>query len=326
MKDSLFSEQTLQKIQKTRKIFLKVAVWVLIIELIFSAILILSGNIWGDAFVRIQGTFLILALVLFISVNNFIRIEKGDKVMQVLASVGFVCNLIWAIFAFLLIWEVVPFLWWEETTQSAFGVSYIGRRSHLTIFAMIMLITSYAAAGGFWISNTMSIEETEKPVKPLKITAIICIVYLWIFGTIMTIIQPKYDDFSDRLYKLAGLTALAFVITACAALIISKTSEKKKAKLADKNEKQAQFTPKTDAELRAEIEEKVRREMIEKEVRARMEAEQASASGANLSDAEQASASSTNLNDAEQTSVSATDSNITEQNIDEETNTSDSTI
>ena len=290
MKESFFSEQTLQKIQKIRKIFLKVAVWVLIIELAFGAILILSGNTWGDVSARIQGTFLILALVLFISVNNFIRIEKGDKVMQILASVGFVCNLIWAIFALLLIWEVVPFLWWEETTRSALGgmysYSYTGR-SHLTIFAMIMLLSSYAAAGGFWISNTMSIEEAEKSVKPLKITAIICIAYLWIFGTIMTIVQPKYDDFTTRLYQLAGLTALAFVITACAALIISKTSEKKKAKLAGKSEEPVQFTPKTDAELRAEIEEKVRREMIEKEVRARMEAEQAGANYVESSNTEQ---------------------------------------
>ncbi len=36
---------------------------------------------------------------------------------------------------------------------------------------------------------------------------------------------------------------------------------------------QQPYTPKTDEELRAEIEEKVRREMIEKEIRAKLEKE-----------------------------------------------------
>ena len=108
--NSLFSEATLQKIQKTRKIFLKFAVWILIAELVLGAILILTGS-WGIEVGRIQGTFLILALILFVSVNNFIRIEKGNKTIQVFALVGFIGNLIWGIFAFLLMWEIVPFYW-----------------------------------------------------------------------------------------------------------------------------------------------------------------------------------------------------------------------
>ncbi len=100
-KNSLFNEDTLQKIQKTRKIFLKFAVWILITELVFGAILILTGS-WDIAVGRIQGTFLILALILFVNVNNFIRIEKGNKATQIFALVGFISNLIWGVFAFLL--------------------------------------------------------------------------------------------------------------------------------------------------------------------------------------------------------------------------------
>ena len=274
MKNSLFNEDTLQKIQKTRKIFLKFAVWILIAELVLGAVLILTGS-WDVAIGRIQGTFLILALILFVSVNNFIRIEKGNKTIQILALIGFVSNLIWGIFAFLLMWEIVPFHWTEEImrTSSYSGYSYPSAKYHMTFYAIIMFIASYAAAAGFWISNILSIKETIKLVKPLKITAVVCVAYLWIFGTIVTPIEPEFKDV-ERLYQLAGLAGLAFGITALAALIISKTNKKKVAESnATMNGVSTQFTPKTEAELRAEIEEKVRREMIEKEVRAKMEAE-----------------------------------------------------
>ena len=274
MKNSLFNEDTLQKIQKTRKIFLKFAVWILIAELVLGAVLILTGS-WNVAIGRIQGTFLILALILFVSVNNFIRIEKSNKTIQIFALIGFVSNLIWGIFAFLLMWEIVPFHWTEGIMRASSysGYSYPSTKYHMTFYAIIMLIASYAAAAGFWISNILSIKETIKLVKPLKITAVVCITYLWIFGTIITPIEPEFKDV-EKLYQLASLAGLAFGITALAALIISKTNKKKVAESnTTMNGVSTQFTPKTEAELRAEIEEKVRREMIEKEVRAKMEAE-----------------------------------------------------
>lgn len=271
MKGSLFSQNTLQKIQKTRKIFLKFAVWILIAELVLGAVLILTGS-WDIAIGRIQGTFLVLALILFISVNNFIRIEKGNKTIQIFALISFISDLIWGIFAFLLMWEIVPFYWTGGGTMRT-AYSYSSTKYHMTFYAIIMLISSYAAAAGFWISNILSIKETIKLVKPLKITAVICVVYLWIFGTIITPIEPEFRDV-EKLYQLAGLAGLAFGITALAALIISKTNKKKVPESNPvMNGPSAQFTPKTEAELRAEIEEKVRREMIEKEVRAKIEAE-----------------------------------------------------
>lgn len=267
---SLFSEKTLQNIQKTRKIFLKFAVWILIAELVFGAVLILTES-WDIAIGRIQGTFLILSLVLFVGVNNFIRIEKGNRTTQVFALIGFISSLIWGVLAFLLMWEIVPFHWTEEVmrTSSYSSYSYPVTKYHMTFYAKAMLLSAFAAAGGFWISNVLSIKETIKIVKPLKVTAIVCIMYLWVFGTIITPIEPEFKDV-EKLYQLAGLAGLAFWITVLAALIISKTNREKKTEL------KAQPTPKTEAELRAEIEEKVRREMMEKEVREKMEAEKAS--------------------------------------------------
>ncbi len=273
MKDGLFSEKKLLKIQNTRKVFLRFAVWILIAELVFGAILILTGS-WDIAIGRIQCTFLVLALILFVSVNNFIRIEKGNKIIQVFALIGFVSNLIWGIFAFLLMWEIVPSYWTEEVMRPGYyNYSFLSPKYHMTFYTIIMLIASYAAAAGFWISNILSIKETVKIVKPLKITAVVCVVYLWIFGTIITPIEPEFKDV-EKLYQLAGLAGLAFGIIALAALIISKTNDKKVVKSnAAMNGASTHLTPKTDAELRAEIEEKVRREMIEKEVREKMETE-----------------------------------------------------
>ena len=295
MKNSLFSTETLQKVQKVRKIFLKVAVWVLIGELALGAILILFG-VWNVEIGKVQGTFLIIATILFMSVNNFIRIEKGNKPVQIFALIGFISNLIWGLFALLLMWEVAPVVWTEQLMERSTYLSYTHTVYHLTFYSIAMLIAAYTAAGGFWISNVLSIKETTKTVKPLKITAVVCWTYIWIFLTIMTPLDFRVEGI-ERWLALSGLAVLAFWATAIAAWIISRTSgdkptEEAASKKAAASAPQASapiaagdLTPapqasKTDAELRAEIEEKVRREMIEKEVRARIEAEQKGAAKA----------------------------------------------
>lgn len=275
----MFGENTLIKIQKVRKAFLWVAVWILIAELIGGAILILTGS-QSVIIGKIQLTFLVLALILFVGVNNFIRIEKGDRTTQCFAIMSFACGLIWGILASVLIWEIVPFTWIVESM----GDSYYRRRFysveyHLTGWAISMLIASYTAGAGFWISNVLAITETVKSVKPLKITAVISILYLWVFGTVVTLMEPEFEDV-QKFAQLAGLASLAFVVTAATALIISVTSKGKdnKSKAID-SDGSAELMAKTEAELRAEIEEKVRREMIEKEVRERLGASQPSVDG-----------------------------------------------
>ncbi len=231
---------------------------------------------WGATSGKIHGTFLVLASILLIGVNNFIRVEKGNKIIQIFALISFVSNLIWAIFAILLLWKIIPFYWTEEVmrTSSSMAYTYPYTVHHMTSYAIIMLTFAYAAAGGFWISNIMSIKETVKLVKPLKITAILCVAYLWIFETIITPIEHEFED-TKKLYQLAGLAGLAFGITALAALIISRTNRTKTIE-----SKSVQSVQKTEAELRAEIEEKVRREMIEKEIRTKIETEQMGADSA----------------------------------------------
>lgn len=273
---SFFSEDALTKIRKARQIFLKFAVGILIAELAFGAVLILIGA-WDLAIGRIQGTFLILALILFLGINSFIRLEKGNKIIQTFALIEFISSLVFGVFVFLLMWEIVPANWTEEIIKisSYNSRAYTTTISHMTFWAIATLVSSYAAIAGFCIANIMSIETTIKVVKPLKITAIVCTFYLWIFGTIITIIQPEFKDV-EKLYQLSGLAGLALVVTALAASIISKANKNKQENVARivNGNNLSQNMPKTEAEIRAEIEEKVRREMIEKEIRTKLEAEQ----------------------------------------------------
>lgn len=269
MKDNLFKLETIEKIKKARKVFLWMAVWILIGELALGAILILVQS-WDISVAKIQGTFLILAIALFVSVNNFIRMEKGDKKVQLFALISFISNIVWVILSVLLMWEALPFHWTEAAQEYSRYMEryYSVTIYHMTFWSMMMVIAISSSAAGFWISNIMTIKETIKEtikvVKPLKITAIVCVVYGWIFGVVVTLAELDYYDM-ERFYQLSSLAGIAFVVTALAAAIISRTNRKK---VEVKNEVKV---AKTDDELRAEIEEKVRREMIEKEVRAEFE-------------------------------------------------------
>ena len=104
--NSLYSEKFLSGIKKTHNIFLWAATGIMIASLILGIVLIFVDT-QNAMFAKIQGTFFMLALAAFICVNNFIRIEKGNKIVQGFASVGFVANIIWLVLGILMIWEVV---------------------------------------------------------------------------------------------------------------------------------------------------------------------------------------------------------------------------
>ena len=191
--------------------------------------------------------------------------EKGNKTIQLLSLIGFISNYIWAVFAILLVWGIVQ--WTDEAVGTIFYPNNLYTPTihrHLTIYAIIMLISAYTAAAGFLISNIISIKETIKLVKPLKITSVVCIVYLWVFGTVMTPIEPENESIK-RLLSLAALAWMAFQVTAIGAFIISKIN-KDKATIVDiaPTNDITQPTIKTESEPRTEIEEKTSEELMEK--------------------------------------------------------------
>ena len=270
----LFSDSALETMKKLKKIFLWSAVCALIGVFLLGAIMILSDGAGGAGMGRLIGTLSAVSVALFVGVNNFTRIESGDKLIQGFGLMSLGCNLIWLILAILLIWEIVPSTYYEYGSSRWGSVTL-----HVSAWVKIMSVAISLGAAGFWVSNVLSIKETVRPVKPLKITAIVCEVYCSLFA-IVVILSDMYSGEMGKWYTLSGFAALAFIATACAALIVSKSGAKNEQNVAAPVAPAGNVVPevnnpvqKSDEQLRAEIEEQVRREMIEKEVRARMEAE-----------------------------------------------------
>lgn len=277
--DGIFSDAAIERIKKIRKTFLWIAIGILILELVVGAVIIL-GQFFGLAVAKVYGVFTVIAAVLFVSINNFIRIEKGGMWEQITALVGLFANVITGILAILFILEAIPYYYYEEVEEwSMWQRSYFTKSiPHMTVIAKMFSVTYILAGAMFFISNTMATKETVKQVKILKIAALVCLIYCWIYYTIVALVEP-INLGADRFQQLAGLLGFAYVVLAVIAVIISNANNKER-----KNKKQPQpvqpitnpinnpapFVPKTDEELRMEIEEKIRREKIEKEVREKM--------------------------------------------------------
>ena len=100
-----------------------------------------------------------------------------------------------------------------------------------------------------------------KPVRPLKITALVCELYCGIYAVVVTL--GDFQNATDaRWYMLAGLAGFAFVVMACAAVIVSRSGEKKSEGMMTMNDVG------NNAEMQAKIQ-----EMVEKEIQARMAAQ-----------------------------------------------------
>lgn len=237
---SLFSENSIEKMKQIKKAFLWTAICILIGEVAVGAIMILAQSF--DPMVgRLMGTFVLCAVVLFMGVNNFSRMEKEGALVQGFAIVCLIANIIWLILAILLIWEVVP----------------------PNVFEMLkfMIISVVVAITCFLISNVWAIKETLRPVRPLKITALVCELYVGIY-VIIVVLSGNYLLASDpRGSALATLASFAFIVMAIAAVIVSRSGEKKDGGI------DAQAI-KDNKEVQATIQ-----DMVEKEVQARLKAE-----------------------------------------------------
>ena len=247
---SIFKESTIEKIKSIRKVFLWSAVCILIGELIVGAILILSQS-FNLVIGKLMGTFALCAIVLFLAVSNFSKMEKEERVIQVFALISLVMNIAWLMLAILLIWEVVSPV---EHVDGA--VYYLSTRPSMMVKLMSVAINT--GIGCFLISIVLSIKETVKPVRPLKIAALICELYCCIYAVVVTFGDITYTT-DTRWYALAGLAGFAFIVMAIAAAIVSRSGRKKDEDAAQGIDKQA---------MQATIQ-----EMVEKEVQERMKAE-----------------------------------------------------
>lgn len=268
--NSLFNQTTLLKFKKVRKALIWVATCALIATLVLGMILVFVDSQGG--FGKVQGTLLALIIAAFVSVNNFIRMEKGSKLVQGFALTGFLANIVWFITGVLLICGVVDVInvnSVNDTTMNSssystryvnpstnysyddlrgydtdliedyvisrpnYGISYCeaypsssecSTRS-LSIVAKITIIAGSIAFACFWISNVLVIKERMKAVKPLKIVAVVCQLYIVIFMVAAAFVLPTHaDETFLRWLALFGLAWSDFVIAALVAWIISRTS------------------------------------------------------------------------------------------------------
>lgn len=298
---SIISEQNLEKIENMRKYVLKAAIWMLIGGVVFGAIMILVGGTSAyDTIGKFVGTMLILAVMLVVSVNNFKMIAFRNATVQSFALLGLGTNIFWAIFWILLCWNPE----WGVTCSASVGYRGGFEICKQSMLFKVATLFSYWSALGLIGSNVMYIYEGGRKglVRPLKLTSVVLAAYEVLYLTIMIFCDYDFrSEVSARFGMLAVFVAVAwFAVTIAAAIVSSNEKSRHKAEVRRAEEarrQSAQPVPqalqlekpvvKTDAELRAEIEEQVRREMIEKEVRARLEAEKAKESGENKSDSGQ---------------------------------------
>lgn len=263
---SILGEQTITKFETSKKILLKIAIWTMVGGVVLGAVSILVG--WdgdGAMIAKLMGTVLLLGIMLLISVNNFRRIASKEAVVQILAIIGLVANIFWATLWIVMIW--VPELLTDCTDRDRF-VTTCGP----SILTKVAVCVSSLSCLGFFGSNVMSIFEGEKKsiIKPLKITCLICLVYECVYSVVMTIMEFHYSEWSQKFGMLAGFVGFAWVVLVIVALVISRSERRRLAAPRGNdsgNTTGKNVAPKSEAELRAEIEEKVRREMIEEEVR-----------------------------------------------------------
>lgn len=303
---SLFGPKAIENIKKAKSVLQKATLWTFIGGVIVSAFLILfSSTKEGEIVGKLVGTLFSLAAMMLISIVNFKGMESKFKSAQIFGVVGLVANVIFSFLWILYIWEIVSFS--EPCTYS--GLFY--RCDNIFTFAGSTEIVASCLSGiGFFGSIIcMLYEGTRRSViRPLKITALICLIYADVyyayimlsFGDIYR--ASRLSDLQGRLMALAGFASFVFLVTLIIAAILAKQEKnkifyadnKKKQQLVDhaisqlnnkdldSNNNEKMHAPNgtydepmtsSEDEIRAEIEAKVRREMEEKAMRERIEKE-----------------------------------------------------
>lgn len=256
---------------------MKTAIWLLVGGVVMGALTILFGGISsGEIIGKFMWTLFIVALMMMVSVNNFKMVATEEAAIQSFALVGLVSNLLWALLWTILCW--VPELGSTCSSSCSYCSSY---SCGMSVLFKCAVSFSYLSALGLLGSNVLSIYEGDKKslIRPLKITAVVCATYEFLYLTVMTIFNYNFtSEFASRLGMLAVFAGFAWFAIVITALILSTNEKSRRAKRDDsetqKSKRNEVSVAKSEEELRAEIEEQVRREMIEKEVRAKLGAEQ----------------------------------------------------
>lgn len=302
----LISDQSLEKFKAFRKNLLKIAMWIFVGGVVTGVLLILFGGTdSAEVMGKIMGTLFLLALGFAVSSNLVGKLEEDNAAAQGFAILGIFASLAAIVMWILFIWGVFP----EYAKTNCRGIFDCYNSEYHIMYKISLFITNIASLG-FFAANTIAIKEYDRgsAMKPLKITAVIALVYTEIYSAITvfnnnTVFRTQ-DDFSTRLNLLAAFASGIWLIATIVALIISHGAKKQmtrnniaserellekvhkqldglqnsKASDSKASESEASETKKDDLpddeeEMRKEIEKRVRAELMEKEIRERVEAE-----------------------------------------------------
>lgn len=243
-------DSSIAKILKNKKIFIQLIVWSIVAQAIFGVIIIVTQN-WTVLLGKIQAILVILTISAIFCLLNFEQMESKDKLVRSLGFFSFSFTLITMVLWILATLEIFPMYSYSNSY-------YMG----LSILAKILYISAVLTVSTFLISKFLIIKEIATSIRPLKYTAITCALY----GAVFLIVELLGDFTITRatpiFIELFGFAMGIMVLSGIVVGVISSSASKKQ-----KQVKQ----PKTDEEIRMEVEEKVRREMIEKEVRGQYE-------------------------------------------------------
>ena len=244
-----------------KKQILMAGVWILIAEAIFGFFVILS-QVWDPLIGKIQAIFLILAIGMFVSLASFSLMEDKNVLVRNMGALCFASCMLGIVLWILIILEVLPV---EVASNSGTGRAYA-----MSIWIKTTIIAWATFMSALICGGMVRTEENSNLVLPLKLTCIVSLAIAYVLSIVLVILDFNLGKNGGVIIaELMGFSILVMVITGIAAAKISgntKEAQKKGKASAGMN-----VGPKTDAELRTEIEEKVRREMIEKEVREEFE-------------------------------------------------------
>ena len=242
--NSLFNDSTIGKITKIRKIFQKVTVGLVIGLFALLAVFIVVGASNSEVIAKIFALLTVWVIGILIAMSNFKCIEKKQRIAQIFSIVSLATCAIWVII-------------------SSFNALMDNEWMNTPLAKILAVISDTMVCGlfGAWITT---IKENGGPIKPLKITALSCLVFFWFYAILVVLMDAESLD--PTFSALAGLAVLAFMVTwAMAASMSGRNDKEKLNKIADAGAQS----------LNTEDMQKQIREMVEKEVQERLKAEQA---------------------------------------------------
>lgn len=307
----IFNESTVNVFKSIKNVFRQIATWTLIAGVVFGAILICLGSSDSSEIVgKMMAMFFVLGLAMLICTNNVYRLENEHPSVQIFALISLFANAIWFILWTICIWADMTKLS-DAITLYSFAVTASIIAGFTLVASNTMAIYEGTKKGTILplkITSIVALGITS--IHGIVVAFTIEDRFVKVFNNYADSVYARFDRLAGFLGVCWFILLIIALITSSGESSKVK-AEKRKEELKEKKLKREQQqkayyeqqqayyaqqqaayqqqqeaakkqqeedekkknAPKTDDELRAEIEEKVRREMIEKEVREKLEKE-----------------------------------------------------